>query len=239
MNISISLGGITFHSKTDAETHIRNILSRYDNMQPLVGDDLAFVVAVLDKHPNYDAIVDCGVKRIVVQHLRDSHDSRRFLLVRLDGSVRDFTWRTALTPKTARQPWRTALTPKTARQLVMKACRYAIKDQTKAFRTKAFTRTLKLTCAVSGKPITPIDCDVDHIPPATFEALVEAWLRLNQLGASDIALVPVVGYEQPDKWEDAFLEENWKDYHRTHANLRVIHPFANRSTVRKAATDAQ
>jgi hypothetical protein len=226
MNTSISLGGVSFRNKTEAEKHIRNILSRHENMQALTGDDLAFVVAILDKHPNYDAIVDCGVRRIVVQHLHDRYDSRRFLLERIDGSIRDFTWRTALTPKAARSR-------------VMKACRYAIRDQIKAFRAKAFDHAITQTCALSGMPIVPTDCDVDHIPPATFEALVDAWLRCNQLDESDIALVPVVGYEQPDKWEDTFLEENWREYHRTHARLRILHQTIHRSLIRQASANAQ
>lgn len=219
---ALAIGGVRFATKTAAENYIRGILSRYGPMQPLVGEDLQFVVAVLEMHPNRDVIVDCGIKRIVVQHLNDKHGGRRFLLIRTDSSMRDFTWRNALTPKTARSR-------------LMKACRWAVREQVKDFREKAFAGGPVLTCEVSGSQITQSDSDVDHIPPRTFERLVAAWLKSVGLEEDGVAFVPVVGYEQADRWEDVFLEENWREYHRTHAHLRVIHPWANRSTVRKAA----
>ena len=222
----VTISGIAFNSKTEAEERIREILGRYSQMEPLRGDDLKFAAAILESHPNRDVIVDCGVKRIVVQHLKDRYDSRRFLLVRMDSSVRDFTWRHALYPKTARSR-------------VMKACRYAIKDQIQTFRMASFHDQAEQVCAVSGKPITASNSDVDHIPPRTFETLVERWLRSLNIQTQDVALVPVVGYEQPDRWEDTFLEENWRNYHRTHADLRVVHPWANRSIVRKAANSGE
>jgi hypothetical protein len=190
-------------------------------MEALSGDDLKFAVAILELHPNRDVIVDCGVKRIVVQHLNDRYQSRRFMLIRTDYSRRDFTWRHALYPRTAVQR-------------VMKACRWAVKHQVRDFRNAAFGASVSLTCEVSGETITPVDCDVDHVAPRTFDALVASWLRSLHILPEDVALVPVVGYECPDRWEDTFLEENWKEYHRTHAHLRVISARANRSILRKS-----
>ena len=218
---SVEFNGIQFVSKAAVEFHVRDILNRHTPMQPLTGDDLRFVVAVLDKHPNREVIVDCGVRRIVVQHLRDKYDSRRFLVIRTDGSVRDFSWRVVLSPKTAHRR-------------LMGACRFAVRPQIRDFRTRAFAGVPSLICEVSGKPITEADSDVDHIPPRTFERLVIAWLSTVGLEPDGVSFVPMVGYEQPDRWEDNFLEENWREYHRTHAHLRVIHPWANRSIVRKA-----
>lgn len=220
--MTVTVGGIQFSSKAEAELRIREILGRHSQMQPLAGDDLRFVIAILELHPNRDTIVDCGVRRIVVQHLKDKYDSRRFVVVRTDSSIRDFTWRVALYPKTARMR-------------VMNACRFAIKDQIREFRARSFSEHEHQVCVVSGMTISAFDSDVDHIPPRTFQALVETWLRLNRIDAESVALVPVVGYEKPDRWEDLFLEENWKEYHRTHAHLRVVHSWANRSIIRKAA----
>lgn len=225
MDRSFSIGGKSFTNKTKAEEHIREILSRYGPMQSLSGDDLAFIVAIMEAHPNAEAVVDCGVKRIVVQHLGDKYRSRRFVAVRLDGSIRDFTWRNALYPKDSE-----------AR--VLRACRFAVRDQIRNFKEGWFRDAPLLSCEVSGDPITASTSDVDHIPPRTFKRLVAAWIGQQRLDYSDIGLTPAVGYEQPDKWDDVFLEENWRDYHRTHAHLRVIHSVANRSTVRKAANRA-
>lgn len=219
---SVTIGGIEFRTKAEAEDHVRKILLNYSHMQPLSGADLAFVIAILDLHPNREYIVDCGVLRIVVQHLRDRYSSRRFLLVRTDQSIRDFTWRHALYPRNAK-----------AR--VVKACRWAIRSQIEQFRQKVFGTLATIECPVSGQQIAPSDSDVDHIPPRTFDALVNAWLKSLGMIHEDVALVPVVGYEQPDRWEDEFLRENWCEYHRTHAHLRVIHSAANRSNVRKDA----
>jgi len=216
----ITIGPRTFDTKADAERAVRAILIRHEPMQEVRGDDLAFILAILDIHPNREVIVDCGVQRIVVQYLSDKYDSRRFLAIRTDASIRDFTWRHALYPKTAKDS-------------VMRACRWAIRDEIREFRDKAFAQYPTLICTVSGRQISPIECDVDHIHPRTFERLVAAWLRANHIEMEDVALIPVAGYQQPDRWEDKFLLENWREYHRTHAHLRVVHPFANRSILRK------
>ena len=225
MGKPVTVCGKSFGSKTEAEDHIRAILARYGNMETLRGDDLLFAFALIESHPNRHAIVDCGIKTVVVQHLRDKYDSRRFVAIRDDSSIRDFTWRHALYPRSAR-----------AR--VMKACRWAVKDQIRKFREKEFSTGLGV-CPVSGLPVTPFDSDVDHIPPQTFEKLVEAWLSTVRLADEDIELVAVAGYGKPDRWQDVFLEEDWKAYHRTHARLRVVHPTANRSTIRKEANVAK
>jgi 5-methylcytosine-specific restriction endonuclease McrA len=218
----VEIAGLTFITKTQAEEHIRGILSRYGQMEPLYGDDLKFVVDLLESHPNRDIIVDCGVREIKVQHLQDKYKSRRFVLVRTDSSIRDFTWRHALYPRSAR-----------AR--VMRACRWAASPQVVQFKEDAFSDRDELTCGVSGKSITKQSSDVDHIPPRTFEAIVMAWLYTMRMQPEDVALVPQAGYQQPDRWEDKFLEENWKSYHRLHARLRVIDRHANLSDVKKAA----
>jgi hypothetical protein len=220
--LKIKIGDVEFGKKSEAEAHVRSILLRYDHMRPLEGADLAFVVAILDSHPNREVIVDCGIQSIVVQHLNDRYDSRRFLLKRTDKSIRDFTWRHAIYPRSARQR-------------VMKACRWAVKGQIEKFKQEVFSTVSSITCIVSGVEVHPAESDVDHVPPRTFEALVDAWLSSLHMEADDVALVPVAGYEQPDRWEDTFLRDNWCDYHKIHADLRVISSAANRSTVRKQA----
>lgn len=219
MSESVKIGNVEFASKKEAEQHIREILGRYEQMRALEGDDLEIVVALLDQHPNRETIVDCGVSKIVVQHLNDAYSSRRFLAIRTDGSMRDFTWRHSLMPRDSRKS-------------VLRACRWAVRNQIVAFRDKAFAGGL-MVCPILGEPISEKICDVDHIAPRTFGALVAAWLATLRLDYSDIALCPQRGYQQPDRWEDPFLEENWVEYHRLHARLRVVHPRANRSVLRK------
>lgn len=214
----LRLGPLLFINKSKAEEHIRGILSRYSNMRPLLDRDRQVVDAILELHPNKQVIVDCGIKEILVQDL--GKGQKRFIAKRLDGSVRDFTWRHAIQPRSSIQQLR-------------KTCRTLIADQIEAFRRKAFASDIRLECPVTGEMVSRESCDIDHTEPHTFIRLVDQWLALTGSTADDIEIIPSREYQQPDRFQDEFLEEDWKAFHRLNARLRVVSRTANRSLLRR------
>lgn len=171
-------------------------------------------MALLDLHPNKQTVIDCGVRCIKVQHLYDRYNSRRFILVRTDSSIRDFTWRHALYPRDARD-------------YVMRVCRSTVRQQIEAFKHRFFNSTRSPCCSLSGKPLTFDNSDVDHIEPNTFEYLVDRWCQTVNLTWADIAIVPSPHYQTPDRFEDIYLAQSWAEFHDRHANMRVIHREAH------------
>ena len=218
---TLQFAGVTFDTKIAVEKHVRWILSQYGRMQALRGPDVDFVMDLLTKHPNSSVITGCGIKRICVQWLDNAGEQRRFVVVRTDSSIRDFTWRHAIYPRSALDN-------------VRRVCRSLVREQILAFRDKAFSSDIVLTCPVSGSSIRRDSCDVEHVKPDTFVALVDGWLVSIGLAEDDIDIIPSPDYNTPDRFQDDALNENWREYHRLNARLRVVHPIANRSLLRRA-----
>lgn len=216
----IKISRWTFRTKRAAEQYIRAILGRYGQRQPLAGEDLEFVQALLAVHPNRAIIEDCGVARIEVEHFDARTGARRFLVVRSDASIRDFTWQHALYPRNAKT-------------LVMRVCRTAIEDQIREFRDLQFATSRVRTCPMRGIPITAKSAHVDHQPPNTFEKLVATWLKANRLDYSDIDLTVSRDYGTATRFTDEFLQENWREFHRENAVLRALSIAANLSDSKK------
>ena len=118
---------------------------------------------------------------------------------------------------------------------VRKTCRTLIADQVECARRKAFSRDIALTCPVTGERITRELSDIHHIPD--FVDLVDSWLMVNGLTAEDIEIVPSKEYQKPDRFQDEWLEENWREFHRINATLVAVHPRANRSVLRRKSSD--
>ena len=75
---------------------------------------------------------------------------------------------------------------------------------------------------------------VDHIPPLTFKALFNDFVRLEEI---DLAVI-ILDYDQPDNTyqdtiKDAALATRWLVYHEQYAKLRVISAQANLSDVKQ------
>lgn len=219
--MKIQIGVFEFQTKRKAEDYIRTVLKRYSHNQVIPHPDHDFVMALLLQHPRRSIVVDCGVKEFFVQHLDVFGKERRFCVRRVDSSIRDFSWRSVLSPKGAKAQ-------------VMSVCRYLIQPQIAEFRMRAFADGVgALKCPITGEDIWPDLCDIDHEKPKTFERLVSGWLDSIGLDYGDIEVLHKKGYQENSRFSDGWLEENWREYHADNAVLRAVHPRANRSLLRR------
>jgi hypothetical protein len=209
---SITIADRKFPSKSAAEAHIRQILGRYANGEALRGEDDVFVRALVELHPRRAVIVDCGLAWIFVQHLDACQ--RRFVVRRTDSSIRDFAWRAVLSPKDAKRRLASVL-------------RWLIRSQLLEYRDRAFRHACEACAAAIAA------CHVDHIAPATFEALMAGWLGSVRREAEDIGVIPSPAYQEPDRLEDESLAQSWMEYHEINARLRCVCQRCNLSTLRK------
>ena len=217
--MSLRIGPRSFATKAAVERHIREMLWRYPPMGALAGEDLEFVLALIKMHPSRDVITDCGIRSIHIQPVPfHENDQRRFLVKRTDSSIRDFSWRNALSPKSG---------PRKLAGIL----RHLIIDQKNDFRAAHF----KGVCETCGNPIRESDCHIDHAHPVTFERLMEGWLKSLFLTADDVAIVSSKNYEQHSSLEDPTLAETWIEYHQINARLRCVCRQCNLSGLRRAA----
>jgi len=213
----IRIGRWTFPTKIAAEDYIREMFWRYPPMGALTGEDLEFAHALVEMHPSRTVIVDCGIRSIHVQPVPyHEEDQRRFLVWRTDSSKQDFSWRNSLSPKSAAQK-------------VASILRHEISPQVREFKKRAF-RGLCETCQIS---LTLKACVIDHAHPATFEQLMEGWLKSEHLTPPDVAIVRPKGYEKHSYMEDPALTQSWVEYHEIHARLRCVCQRCNQSFSKK------
>lgn len=165
----IQIGDWRFPTKKAASEHVLAMRTKYVNKQPLKDDDDRFMRALLELYPRYDKIAEEGIAWIYIEN-RD--DGWGFCVQHTVDSWRDFSWRACLYRENT-----------FAR--VSKVCRNTVRDQIKKFRAEHFAGK----CEFHGGALRRRDCVVDHIPPDTFESLVERWLESVHLHADDVGLV--------------------------------------------------
>lgn len=214
----MTIGENKFATKASAELFIREILTRWKGQPFISGADAEFVQSMLELHPHRKEVIDCGIKHIKVQEIEKGF--LRFLAVRTDDSIRDFSWRNCLSPRSQRSE-------------VMGICRSVIEPQISFFRNEFWRKCKAANCPITNDPMTIADSDVDHAPPNTFAALVEAWLQVVRTDFELIEIQYKSGYQERSVFQETWLEEDWAEYHSHNADLRVVSRRANRSILRR------
>lgn len=221
--MSIQIGDRIFKTKAEAEIAIRAVLNQWKGKLYIGDPDRSFVFSLLDMHPRAAIIKDCGLAGIRVQPL--GANQYRFLAVRTDYSVRDFSWRNCLSPKSNRAQ-------------VMSICRSVIVPQIAEFRRCFWDGKAVAICTFSGDVITPQQSEVDHIPPDTFVSLVERWLSSIRMHVDEVEITYRTGYEERSRFTEEWLEPDWSEFHQDNARLRVVSSSANRSAIRRESSHA-
>jgi len=218
----MTIGDKNFPTKASAELFIRELLTRWKGKLFISGDDAQFVESLLALHPRQHLIIDCGLKHIKVQEIDKGYV--RFLAVRVDSSIRDFSWRQCLSPKSQRSQ-------------VMSICRSVVEPQIMQFRNEFWSGRRTADCPITSKPMSIRDSDVDHAPPNTFVVLVEKWVQVLMMDFELIEIEYRSGYEERSCFTERWLEQDWADYHLQLAVLRVVSSAANRGILRRKLTN--
>jgi hypothetical protein len=211
----IQIGECSFPTKKAVERRVRAMLAKYADRQRLDAEDTKFVLDLLELHPRLDTIRDCGIAYVYVEH-RDG--GRGFCVRRTDESPFDFRWLECLYRRNSFS-------------LLSGICRDLVMDQKNEFRDRNF----RGMCEVCGEPLRLSECQVDHIPPATFENLLKGWLKSVHMVADDIEIIRSNRYGVWSKFEDPFLAQQWVEYHEINARLRCVCRNCNLSFIRKTS----
>ncbi|MFE6841107.1 DUF3223 domain-containing protein [Streptomyces sp. NPDC057686] len=215
------INGEHFRTQKALRERIQGIMNSY-RYDEVVGEaDEEFLRDLITLHPDYEEKAGVGVGGFVV--VRTEWNNRGLMLVRIDGSDIDISWQDCL-----------KATPH-ARQ-VDGCLRRAVKPQVLAVLTEAFAHG-PVVCGITGDSIaSPREADVDHYLPE-FKELASSFIQEHGgLEAFVIAPDKAAGFSVAEL-ENAALVTDWQDYHRKHANLRIVTKHANRSILRRKARD--
>jgi len=86
---SHTIGPHTFGTQAAAITFIQEVLYRHPLLEPIKGDDHAFLLELLKKHPNAAEKVGAGVRHFTVEKAKGG--TQCFYITRVDGSRSDFS----------------------------------------------------------------------------------------------------------------------------------------------------
>jgi hypothetical protein len=238
-----ALGEETFTSKKEVGNRARQILKDTKLNSKLEGKDLAFVLALLDLHPEAAAKKAEGVKAIFVR--LNIGKVPGFEIQKTDGTFKDFSYRKCLGLKDKNGSLKKALRLAVVPQ-VLRAKNRFFNGHTDAEVVEYVTLPggMKLgrikyeppadpVCPYTGERLTEKTCHVDHAPPNTFEKIMTDFLKKEGLKLEEVRVVDTKDPMKPRALVDRALEERWIVFHEERATLRVVSIKANLSIIPK------
>jgi hypothetical protein len=88
----IVLDGVTFHTKKDAVEFFRRMLGKYALDQTVTADDQRLLTSLVARHRHADDLLSRPIAAFRVVKGELYGNSRRFEVVREDGSANDFSY---------------------------------------------------------------------------------------------------------------------------------------------------
>lgn len=213
-------------TKNAVKSLCREMMTRYDDDQPITGADAEFLAELLSTHPRADEKIGCGIQSFVV--VRDDVwcNSRHFAIIRTDGSKVGFSYKVCINNRSHKQT-------------VTRALRTAVVPQILKAKALAFADDPDLACVFTGERLTRDNCHVDHAPPDTFASLVERWMAQEGLEFDQIPVRPSDTNEYTYVLSQREQLDSWLKFHLQNARLRVISVKANLRIVGKKETRTQ
>lgn len=219
--IPIQIGARHFTTKTEAKSHARDIMARYQEGQRITGLDDLFLRDLVAIHPEAVRKIGGGIDHFTTQLDPVWRNSRHFVIVRSDGSSTDVSFHICIDGSNDRRD-------------VFHGLRHAVADQVIAFQRLALGGDLMPICPFTAEVLTIANAHVDHEPPDTFLALATRWMHSAGLKVEDIPLVDNADNQWVRTMRDANQIASWAGFHRENARLRIISRPANLSHVKKA-----
>lgn len=206
--MKIQIGSQSFPSKKAAIDHYRAIRDRNPLCIPIRGQDRIDLLELLAIHPNRLQKIGTASIMYFFTDVEPTYGTVCFWIKRKDGSVTDFSFLGAINGANQRSD-------------VLQALRYVVQPQIIEFREAEFAKGSPV-CPLSGKPLYPKTCHVDHERPFSFSWLVDRWLQSNRLEFKDIFLEPSKDGCIGSRLSDSCQKDSWERFHKQHARLRLL-----------------
>lgn len=208
-----------FDTKKAVQTYIQGILNRQTMNTDLGDDDLAFISALLERHPRCDEKVGSGIASIQVRMDTEWGKTRQFFIIRTDGTATEFSYLKCLKGE---------LESKLA--LFKVAARSAILEQIIEFKERYFKQNQnargEVLCQATGSAVNRRNSHIDH-DPKSFDGLVEEFIQQDGIVVDEVDFIGFDDGEQRKRFADHKLEKRFADFHLSNASLRVVTVNAN------------
>lgn len=214
MKKKIEIGEKEFATKKDALNHYKTILNSYQFEETVNRGDLKDVLDLLETHPNVKEKIGVGIESVRITKAR--YNTKSFELVRTDGSKELFSYTKRFNA------------PKTDFTKFREACRQVIQEDLRNVKLVYFERYSKkgkVKCQESGEFSKYEELNIDHRQPNTFSVIVDRFIELNNIDIEKIKYIQIEG--GPNELADESLKEEFRQYHKEKANLRIVKKSLN------------
>ncbi|MBX3208412.1 MAG: DCL family protein [Labilithrix sp.] len=209
-SVKYTIHGIEFRTQKALREHCSRLLK----LPTLDADAQSFLRELLERHPERDIKVGCGVARVYIGG--NDFGKRCFWIERIDGSRTDFSFISCISPPSHESEVRTAM-------------RRHIDSQIIAFRDHAFSEGVAVACAITGQLVANEDAHIDHRPPNTFHTLVDRFLASESREIRTVAVEPTRDGVTAWGLADLELAARWSAFHAQYCDLQVVTKRANLS----------
>jgi Protein of unknown function (DUF3223) len=209
---------VVFPTKNALTERARLALAGTPVGQPVSEMDTVFLLALFQYHDEWDKKSAGGIREITTQ--TTIHGTRCFVLRKHDGNEIDISFPHAirLIPSV-----RTVdLQPQALRDF-RSAARTAIQEQIFVYRDQALLQLQ--TCKLTNEILSQSNAAVDHMAPNTFDELIFLFCKQKRINPLEVLVGSIAGVVAT--FEDKDLLRDWKTFHQTRANLRLISRVAN------------
>jgi hypothetical protein len=216
MRQTFQIGDNYFKTKAEFKDFTKAILNKYELNKAIDTTDFEFISELLKRHPECERKIGSGIKDIVIRTDGNWGKTRCFHIQRTDGTETDFSYINCIDNDTSREPMR----------MFKQSARSAVKEQVVSHLSSYVSRTKDSTdnvvCQKSKTKIHKEQATVDHIPPITFDRIVNDFLQIKKIEPSQIEYVGFGDNEYNKQFKDESMRTEFANYHRQVAKLRVI-----------------
>ncbi|QNE38979.1 DUF3223 domain-containing protein [Hymenobacter sp. NBH84] len=210
-----TVANLPFNPKNKAEAYARGILYNGKANDNLTEVEFNFMYDYFQQfHHDFETKNGVGINYFT--RTLSPYGNLQFELVRIDGSQDDISFIISNISKT------------NDRNDLVKALRNTIAQQIYDFRDKEFNGRFYITCPYTNQAATLDNHHVDHETP-TFKELTDNWIQEKNITDFN-------GLVEPNKLPYTLLNQNLAEdfyqYHKTHAKLRILSKRGNLSNAR-------
>lgn len=209
MKKTILIGDKIFNTKKEALAHFKSILNAYDYGERLTESHFLDVQDLLQFHPEAEEMIGSGLREVRVDEVR--YKTKCFRIIRMDSSSEVISYTKCINGKISPL----AKFRKTCRDLVNEDLRGV-----KLAYFKANSKKGRVKCQETGDWCFWEELSVDHRQPNTFSVIVDRFIELNRINIELINYLEVM--DSVYEFKDKSLCQNFREYHRSKANLRLI-----------------
>ena len=210
----IQIGRFPFETITAARAHLVSF-TRLPLGTVFVGDDHELLEAALAMHSEAAIKIGPGVAKFTVERHPAYPNTQCVFVHRIDGTKVAVSFQNLQKGK-----------PEVQRKVRLRALREAIVPQILAYRDCRFLEYrhlgLDLRCQITGEVLRRETCEVDHVPPKTFQKLVANWLSSLGITLDDLDIHPPP--HPKCELRSSLLRASWVGYHGANCELRLLSP---------------